>query len=120
MYFFLSHAPPAPLSGSAADPDREVRRFFGDLSRQVRARVGAGAAEPVGFLEAEVRAGADRNAARIRALGSAQVFVPLYSPAYLENAFARGELAAPGRSSRWRTRTTPACSATATRIRSPP
>lgn len=91
-YFFLSYAHLSPLQGLATDPDLEVRKFFDDLSEQLRPLVGAGPEDRVGFLDTELRPGTDWNEARTLALSAAHVFVPLYSATYFRNAWTQSEL----------------------------
>jgi FxsC-like protein len=91
-YFFLSYARAAPATDNArTDNYTWVREFFRDLSQEVRQlahrRVGA----EIGFLDLEVSPDSDPKAALTRALGSAQVFVPLYTPGYFGNAWSMRE-----------------------------
>jgi FxsC-like protein len=87
-YFFLSYAHPPPLAGAlVADrppdpPDESVRRFFDDLTEAVRSRAVQSAPAILGFFDEKIPPGADWKVVLSRALGSAQVFVPLYSPEY--------------------------------------
>lgn len=91
-YFFLSYAHLSPLEGPATEPDLEVQKFFGDLSRQLRPLVGITDERPVGFLDTELPPGTDWNEARTLALSAAHVFVPLYSATYFRNAWTQSEL----------------------------
>ncbi|GAA2849600.1 hypothetical protein Acy02nite_00420 [Actinoplanes cyaneus] len=85
MIFFLSHAHAARLSGRA---DPWVRKFFEDLEAAVHRRAGDG-----GFYDARLLPGTDQKEQLATAIGSAQVFVPLYSPQYFGNSWAAAELA---------------------------
>jgi FxsC-like protein len=93
-YFFLSYAHSAPLlEDPSRNPDQWVNVFFDHLSRAVRESLGlADTAEAVGFLDARLPLGSDWRGALAEALGSAQVFVPLYSPGYFANSWPSGEL----------------------------
>jgi FxsC-like protein len=90
-YFFLSHAHSAPtLAGG--DSDRWVETFHMDLGRHVSETARPGTdPESVGFYDGALRPGADWRAARAAALGAAEVFVPLYSPAYFQRSATLGE-----------------------------
>jgi FxsC-like protein len=90
--FFLSYAHPSPLQGLEVDPDTEVQTFFADLSRELRSLVGLGEEHTVGFLDTQLPPGTDWNEARSQALSVAQVFIPLYSPTYFNNAWTLSEL----------------------------
>ncbi|MGN9906275.1 TIR-like protein FxsC [Phytohabitans sp. LJ34] len=91
-YFFLSHARVAPPTDSArTDADSWVREFFRDLSLEVRRRARHDVGAEVGFLDLEVSPAADARTALLRALGSAQVFVALYSPGYIRNSWSARE-----------------------------
>jgi FxsC-like protein len=87
-YFFLSYAHPPPLADTlVADqapdpPDEWVRTFFDDLTEAVRSRAAQPAPAVPGFFDEKIPPGANWKAALSHALGSAQVFVPLYSPEY--------------------------------------
>jgi hypothetical protein len=87
-YFYLSYAHSPPLAGSErSDPDQWVRAFFDDLTAAVTR---LSMPEPVlapGFFDREIRAGSDWKAALNYALGAAEVFVPLYSPAYFAKSW---------------------------------
>lgn len=75
LYFFLSY--------SRSDDDMFVRRFFADLSREVRVRVGAERDEVVGFLDNQnINLGEHWPTALVRALAECASFLPLYSPGY--------------------------------------
>ncbi|BCY10096.1 TIR-like protein FxsC [Actinoplanes sp. L3-i22] len=85
MIFFVSHAHVARLSGRT---DPWVRKFFDDLEAAVRQRAGDG-----GFYDARLEPGIDQKERLATAIGTAQVFVPLYSPHYFGNSWAGAELA---------------------------
>ncbi|MEO3923113.1 TIR-like protein FxsC [Micromonosporaceae bacterium B7E4] len=92
-YFFLSYAHSAPmLEDPRLDPDKWVKVFFDDLSATIRSRISASDERQVGFFDAQLHSGADWEEALTTALGNTQVFVPLYSPAYLSNSWPLGEL----------------------------
>jgi FxsC-like protein len=83
-YFFLSYAHSAPLAGSPpAPPDEWVRAFFRDLTEAVQDHASSQSRIAPGFYDQEVLPGPDWKVALADALGSAEVFVPLYSPGYL-------------------------------------
>lgn len=85
MIFFVSHAHAARLSGRT---DPWVKKFFDDLDAAVRERLGDG-----GFYDALLDPGTDQKEQLAGAIGTAQVFVPLYSPQYFGNSWAAAELA---------------------------
>ncbi|MFJ8579495.1 TIR-like protein FxsC [Micromonospora sp. NPDC093277] len=94
-YFFLSYAHSAPmLEDPRLDPDKWVKVFFDDLSAAIRGQVSAPDDRQVGFFDAQLSFGADWEETLTTALGNTQVFVPLYSPAYLRNSWPLGELEA--------------------------
>ncbi|SIM50874.1 TIR-like protein FxsC [Micromonospora cremea] len=94
-YFFLSYAHSAPmLEDPRLDPDKWVKVFFDDLSAAVRGQISAPDDRRVGFFDAQLSSGADWEETLTVALGNTQVFVPLYSPAYLSNSWPLGELEA--------------------------
>lgn len=96
-YFFLSYAHSAPLEWvegpetDGADPveidaDPVVEAFYNDLKLAVAARVRPGRTD-IGFLDQDLPPGSDLKAELAAALASAQVFVPLYSPAYFTRSW---------------------------------
>jgi hypothetical protein len=96
-YFYLSYAHSPPLAGSrldASEPDQWVLEFFQDLSRAVNRRTSSerGGLAP-GFIDTQIRSGLEWKDALVRALGEAEVFVPLYSPGYLSRSWPRREWA---------------------------
>jgi FxsC-like protein len=91
-YFFLSYARAAPPTDNArTDTDTWVRAFFRDLSEEVRQLARQQVGVEIGFLDLEVAPGSDSKTAIARALGSAQAFVPLYSPGYFGNSWSLRE-----------------------------
>lgn len=99
-YFFLSYAAGGPMwDGAAAaggdpteaDPD-PVRGFFNDLSAAVARRANQPDAGSVGFYDQNIPVGTDRTTALARAVGTADVLVPLYSPRYLKRSWPKLEL----------------------------
>src|SRR6476659_7455305 len=95
-YFFLSYAHSAPPDpdpederGPVEEPDSDpvVEKFYEDLAGAVRARARPGSREPMGFFDQAIPAGSDIKAELSRALGAAQVFVPLYSPSYVTRSW---------------------------------
>jgi FxsC-like protein len=96
-YFFLSYASADPLAGNPdEDPNEPVEMFFADLSAAVRRHARRRERfrdEEVGFYDQEIPRGSDWKQFTTRALSAAQVFVPLYSVAYLANSWPGRELA---------------------------
>ena len=100
-YFFLSYAHSPPLAGSfrnldrdgPQDPDQWVSTFFHDLSTAVDSRRSRDSGLAPGFFDRDVPVGSDWKAALIEALGSAEVFVPLYSPGYFAQSLPGREWA---------------------------
>jgi FxsC-like protein len=91
-YFFLSYARSDPLAGNPEeDPNLPVETFFADLSAAVRRHASDGGRD-VGFFDQEIPRGSDWKQFITRALSKAQVFVPLYSVAYLANSWPGREL----------------------------
>jgi len=93
-YFFLSYAHSPPLAGTQqADPDQWVRRFFRDLTDSVEHRAAPHSRLAPGFFDQDIAPGADWKAALNRALSTAEVFVPLYSPGYFARSWPGREWA---------------------------
>lgn len=103
-YYFLSYAHAAPLELAEesetervepidSDADPVVEAFYRDLVQAVSARVAPGRTN-IGFLDQDLPPGADLKAGLAVALGSAQVFVPLYSPGYFTRSWPLREQAA--------------------------
>lgn len=83
LYFYLSYARSAPLANDRTDIDHWVRMLYQDLSAEIRRQHKLPARTTVGFFDGLVPAGADWAKSQTEALSSAEVFIPLYSPAYL-------------------------------------
>ncbi len=93
-YFYLSYAHSAPLAGNTgADPDKWVTRFFHDLADSVRSLASPESHLVPGFYDQEIPLSSDRKAALARALSTAEVFVPLYSPGYFAKSWPGREWA---------------------------
>jgi FxsC-like protein len=87
-YFFLSYAHSPPLEGDQrADPDRYVRQFFGDLTAAVGGQASPQSGLVPGFFDQEIPVGSDWKKSLSRAIGAAEVFVPLYSPGYFARSW---------------------------------
>jgi FxsC-like protein len=83
-YFVLSYAHSAPLAGvPEANPDELVGEFFGDLAKEVRRLGSLPPGITPGFYDQAIPLDSDWKQSFSRALGAAQVFVPLYSAAYV-------------------------------------
>jgi FxsC-like protein len=83
LYFFLSYAHSDPLAGYPdANPDKLVGEFFGDLAEAVRQQPSLRPGFAAGFYDQEIPVASDWKVSLTRALSTAQVFVPLYSPGY--------------------------------------
>jgi FxsC-like protein len=86
LYFFLSYA--------REDDPEYVRRFFHDLSSQVRNLSGADRDEPVGFLdEQSLRMGQRWSVALGEALSTCRCFVAMTSPRYFRRDYCGREWA---------------------------
>ena len=86
-YFFLSYAhTPRHDQDEQTDPDYWVGQLFGDLSRQLREKLGLPRGASPGFMDRELRPGREWPAALARALATCRVFVPLYSRRYFASA----------------------------------
>lgn len=98
-YYYLSYAHSAPPSPSpsdeqaAADTDPVIEAFVNDLDRTIRGKARPGKRN-IGFLDHRLATGSDIRAGAVEALGSAQVFVPLYSPGYFARSWSLREQAA--------------------------
>jgi hypothetical protein len=95
-YFYLSYAHSPPLAGSRLDsskPDERVREFFQDLSQAVNQRASTSRGLAPGFIDLQAQSGEEWKKALVRALGEAEVFVPLYSPGYLARSWPGREWA---------------------------
>jgi FxsC-like protein len=93
-YFWLSYAHSLPLAEGQLTPvDARVKAFFDDLSEAVRRRARQSHLA-TGYFDQEVPfAPGDRKAALERAIGAAEIFVPLYSPGYLARSWPGREWA---------------------------
>jgi FxsC-like protein len=93
-YFFLSYARSDPLAGNPDEnPDELVETFFSDLTGAVKRFASGGRQKGLGFYDQQIPVGSDWKQVTTRALSAAQVFVPLYSVAYLTNSWPGRELA---------------------------
>ena len=93
-YFYLSYAHSPPLSRSQhSDPDQWVHSFFEDLTASVTRIASPRSGIDPGFFDQDVLPGSDWKATITQALGSAQVFVPLYSPSYFARSLPGREWA---------------------------
>jgi FxsC-like protein len=93
-YFFLSYAHSPPLAGTRqADPDQWVRKFFRDLTDSVERRASPRSGIAPGFFDQDIPPNADWKASLTRALGTTEVFVPLYSPGYFSRSWPGREWA---------------------------
>jgi FxsC-like protein len=86
-YFFVSYARSDPLAGNEEDPDKLVERFFSDLTLAVNKRSSIDEDSASGFIDRRIPIGSDWKEYTTKALSTAQVFVPLYSVAYLTNSW---------------------------------
>lgn len=91
-YFFLSYARMPRDELNETDPDLWVRRFFRDLSMNVRQLTDV-SGDP-GFMDSSVRTGLLWSDELARSLHACQVFVPLYSPRYFVSSWCGREWAA--------------------------
>jgi FxsC-like protein len=93
-YFYLSYAHSPPLEGDfPADPDENVREFFGDLTAAVRRHAPPDSGLIPGCYDQSIPPGSDWKASLSRAIGAAEVFVPLYSPSYVARSWPGREWA---------------------------
>jgi hypothetical protein len=79
LYFLLSYAHGEP------EDDEQVRRFFFDLSREVRNEAGLAPDQVVGYLDSQVPAGTVWGANLMSALCTCAAFVALCSRAYFKS-----------------------------------
>jgi len=92
VYFFLSYAHSAPTSERVrSDSDPSVGVFFADLAAAVAARARPAHGMEIGFFDQQLPPGTDMKALLSAALGSAEVFVPLYSPGYFAKSWPMRE-----------------------------
>jgi FxsC-like protein len=93
-YFYLSYAHASPLAGVLqGDPDPWVNRFFHDLTAAVGRLADPASGLTPGFVDQEMPVDADWTAELNRALSTAEVFVPLYSPPYFARSWPGKEWA---------------------------
>lgn len=98
-YFFLSYAHSPPLDGSLEEdqpdpPNEWVRTFFRNLTDAVQLRASPSASLAPGFFDQQIPLGSDWKAVLSDALGTAEVFVPLFSPDYITKSWPGREWAA--------------------------
>jgi FxsC-like protein len=92
-YFFLSYARSDPLAGNPGeDPDKLVEEFFYDLTSAVRMQSSSVDNAFPGFIDRNIPVESDWKEFTTRALSAAQVFVPLYSVAYVTKSWPGREL----------------------------
>jgi FxsC-like protein len=91
LYFYLSYARSAPTSNTSTDIDHWVRMLYQDLSAEVRKLATLPSQAQVGFYDGLAPAGSDWAAAQTEALSAAEVFIPLYSPHYLDKQWSLRE-----------------------------
>jgi FxsC-like protein len=93
LYFYLSYARSAPIPGARMDTniDYWVRTLHKDLSNAVRRLAGLSESYQVGFFDGLVPAGSDWAHVQTQALSEAEVFIPLYTPRYLDSQWAMRE-----------------------------
>ena len=80
--FFLSYARVAPLRGDRSDPYYWVKRFFHELTEEIRALDGN---LMRGFIADHVPPGATPETMTARNLASCRIFVPLYGDDYFDD-----------------------------------
>ena len=91
-YFVVSYAH-APAMADNADADRWVRTFFDDLEGEVRRHASSHSASIHGFFDQRIPPDSDWKESLSRALGRAQVFVPLLSDGYFKRSLPGREWA---------------------------
>ncbi|WP_433206676.1 TIR-like protein FxsC [Dactylosporangium sp. CS-047395] len=92
-YFFLSYARQAPVEPDTSGITANFweRKFFDDLGTALERHPGRDGGLGAGFFDGLLPAEVDAGRAAADALAAAQVFVPLYSPRYFDNAWALRE-----------------------------
>jgi FxsC-like protein len=80
-YFVVSYAHLPEIADDPGDDER-VRAFFGDLEAAVRQSASVRSRPIHGFFDQRIPAGLDWKTSLTEALGTTQVFVPLYSADY--------------------------------------
>src|SRR5258705_5774064 len=92
LYFFLSYAhSPPPSDDIQTDTDHWVRIFYEDLCAEVKRLAQPDTGMDIGFFDPLIPPGSDWKVHLARYLGAAEVFVPLYSPGYLNRAWPLSE-----------------------------
>jgi FxsC-like protein len=84
-YFFLSYAHTPRQEGDPGDPDIWVGQLFRDLCSHILQLTNLPPGVPPGFMDRELRSGADWPARVAHALATCRVFVPLYSLRYFDS-----------------------------------
>jgi FxsC-like protein len=93
-YFFLSYAHSDSLAVYPdVNPDKLLGEFFGDLAAAVRSHASPRPGFVPGFYDQEIPVAADWKESLTWALSNTQVFVPLYSPGYLDKSLPGREWA---------------------------
>jgi hypothetical protein len=85
-YFFLSYAH-SGLPYTDADRDQEVAVFFNDLTAAIRVYSRRPPESVCGFFDQQIPDDSTWTDSLVAALGSAEVFVPLYSSAYVAGSW---------------------------------
>lgn len=80
-YFVVSYAHLPEIADDPGDDER-VRAFFGDLEAAVRRYASVRSRPLHGFFDQQIPVGSDWKTSLTEALGTTQVFVPLYSVDY--------------------------------------
>lgn len=83
-YFFLSYAHTPKMPDDHGDPDKWIAKLYADLCRHV-VQFASGRSAAVGFMDREMRPGAQWPSRLAEALSCCRIFVPLYSPRYFES-----------------------------------
>lgn len=93
--FFLSYARPPQVRRSTPRNRDDIReypaRFFDDVNEQVAALLGTGPGEDPGYMDLQTEPGAEWNFQLRRAVGTAQVFVPLLSKPWATSIWCQRE-----------------------------
>ena len=94
FYFFLSYAHSAPsASRFDAEADPSISAFFYDLQAAVLCLARPARDMRIGFFDQQIPPGTEIKTHLSHALGVAEVFVPLYSPAYFARSWPQREQA---------------------------
>ena len=91
-YFVVSYAHLPEIADDPGD-DEWVREFFGDLETAVRQHASVRSRPIHGFFDQRIPVGLDWKTSLTEALGTAQVFVPLYSVDYRDQSLPGREWA---------------------------